>query len=109
MGNEAVQVLNWFLFYSGLSEIFSFAFKLQAYFLLSVQINFCSFAPFFAVPRRDLLTGVFALLRPFGYTNLQNNALMQILLFGDEKFPDELNKNVLLLTLQFIHKSGRFN
>ena len=71
--------------------------------------HFLLLCPSFAVPRRDLLTGGFALLRPFGYTNLQNNALMQILLYGDEKFPDELNKNVLLLTLQFIHKSGRFN
>ena len=71
--------------------------------------HFLLLCPSFAVPHRDLLTGVFALLRPFGYTNLQNNALMQILLYGDEKFPDELNKNVLLLTLQFIHKSGRFN
>ena len=42
-------------------------------------------------------------------TNLQNNVLMQILFYGDEKFPDELDKNVLLLTLQFIHKAGRLN
>ena len=39
-------------------------------------------------------------------TKLQNNVLLQILLYGDEKFPDELNKTILLLTLQFIHKSG---
>ena len=71
--------------------------------------HFLLLCPSFAVPRSDLLTGVFALLRPFAYTNLQNNVLMQILLYGDEKFPDELNKNVLLLTLQFIHKSDRFN
>ena len=51
------------------------------------------------VPRRDLLAGIFALLRPFGLTDLQNNVLTQILLFGDENFPDELNKNILLLTL----------
>ena len=89
---------------------FLFAFKLQAYFLLSVQINFCCFAPPLQYHAEIFsLEFVFALLRPFGYTNLQNNALMQILLYGDEKFPDELNKNVLLLTLQFIHKSGRFN
>ena len=71
--------------------------------------HFLLLYPSLAVPRRDLLTGVFALLRPFGYTNLQNNVLPQILLYGDEKFPDELTKNILLLTLQFIHKSGRFN
>ena len=65
--------------------------------------------PSFAIPRRDLLAGVFALLRPFGYTNVQNDVLMQILLYGDKNFPNELNKNILLLTLQFIHKSGRFD
>ena len=65
--------------------------------------------PSLAVPRGDLLAGVFTLLRPFGHANLQNNGLTQILLYGDETFPDELNKNMLLLTLQFIHKSGRFN
>ena len=63
----------------------------------------------FAIPRRDLLAGVFALLRPFGYTNVQNDVLMQILLYGDKNFPNELNKNILLLTLQFIHKSGGFD
>ena len=63
----------------------------------------------FAVPHRYLLTGVFALVRPFGYTNLQNNVLIQILLYGDQNLPNELNKNILLLTLQFIHKSGRFD
>ena len=47
----------------------------------------------FAVPRRYLLAGVFALLRPFGYTNLQNDVLIQILLYGDQNFPNELNKD----------------
>ena len=71
--------------------------------------HFLLLCPSFAVPRRYLLTGVFALLRPFGYANLQNNVLIQILLYGDQNFPNELNKNILLLTVQFIHKSGRFD
>ena len=71
--------------------------------------HFLLLCPSFAVPRRCLLTGVFALLQPFGYTNLQNNVLIQILLYGDQNFPNELNKNILLLTLQFIHKSGQFD
>ena len=71
--------------------------------------HFLLLCPSFAIPRRDLLAGVFALLRPFGYTNVQNDVLMQILLYGDKNFPNELNKNILLLTLQFIHKSGRFD
>ena len=71
--------------------------------------HFLLLCPSFAVPRRCLLAGVFALLRPFGYTNLQNNVLIQIFLYGDQNFPNELNKNTLLLTLRFIHKSGRFD
>ena len=70
--------------------------------------HFLLLCPSLAVPRRDLLTGVFALLLPFGYTNLQKNVLLQILLYDDENFSYELNKNILLLTIQFIHKSGRF-
>ena len=34
---------------------------------------------------------------------------MQILLDGDKNFPDEVNKDILLLTLKFIHKPGRFD
>ena len=58
---------------------------------------------------RDLLAGVSALIRPYGHTDLQNSLLMQILLYGDKNFPDEVNKDILLLTLKFIHKSGRFD
>ena len=62
-----------------------------------------------AVSCRDLLAGAFALLRPFGYTNLQHNDIMQILSYSDENFPNEQNKNILELTPQFIHTFGRFN
>ena len=65
--------------------------------------------PSFAEPRRDLLAGVIALLRPFGYTNLQNRFLMQILLYGNKRFPYEINRDILLLTLKFIHRSGCFD
>ena len=65
--------------------------------------------PSFAEPRRDLLAGVIALLRPFGYTNLQNRFLMQIVLYGNKRFPYEINRDILLLTLKFIHRSGRFD
>ena len=30
-------------------------------------------------------------------SGLSNDALLQILLFGDKDFPDDLNKNILLL------------
>ena len=34
---------------------------------------------------------------------------MQILFYGDEAFTDDLNRDMLLLTLCFIHKTGRFD
>ena len=71
--------------------------------------HFLLLCPSLAVPRRDLLAGAFALLRPYGHTDLQKNLLMQILFYGDKNFPDEVNKDILLLTLNFIHKSGRFD
>ena len=71
--------------------------------------HFLLLCPYFEAPRRDLLAGVSALLRPLGHTNLSNEFLMQILLYGDKDFTDGLNRDMLLLTLCFIHKTGRFD
>ena len=71
--------------------------------------HFFLLCPSFVEPRKDLLAEVFALLRLSGYTNLQNRSLVQILLYGCKSFPNETNREILLLTLQFIHKSGRFD
>ena len=71
--------------------------------------HFSLLCPSFEAPRRDLLAGVSALLRPLGHTNLSNEFLMQILLYGDKDFTDGLNRDILLLTLCFIHKTGRFD
>ena len=71
--------------------------------------HFLLLCPSFDVPRRDLLAGVSALLRPLGHIDLSNEFLMQILLYGDKDFPNNLNKDILLLTLRFIHETGRFN
>ena len=70
--------------------------------------HFLLLCPSFEAPRRDLLAGVSALLRPLGHTNLSNEFLMQISLYGDKDFTDSLNRDILLLTLCFIHKTGRF-
>ena len=53
----------------------------------------------FEESRGDLLADISFLLQPLGYNNLSNDALLQILLWGDKDFPDDLNKNILLLTL----------
>ena len=34
---------------------------------------------------------------------------MQILLYGNKDFPVNLNKDILPLTLHFIHETGRFD
>ena len=72
--------------------------------------HFLLLSPSFDIQRRDLLAGVSELLRPYVRINsLPNNALIQILLYGDKDFSISVNKNVLKLTLNFIHKTGRFN
>ena len=62
----------------------------------------------FEAERRDLLAGVFRFLQPHGYTNLLNEALTQLLLYGDKDLPNNLNRNIIELTLQYIQKTGRF-
>ena len=63
----------------------------------------------FEIQRRNLLARVFALLRPLGYVNIPNEPLMQLLLYGDKDFPNDLNKNILELALEFIHETGQFD
>ncbi len=71
--------------------------------------HFLLLCPSFEVLRRDLLAGVSSLLRPHGFTNPSNDVLLKILMYGDNDLPDDVNKNILLLTLRFIHKTGRFD
>ena len=65
--------------------------------------------PCFDVHKRDLIAGICALLRPLGHVDLANEILLQLLLYGNKDFPDTVNRNVLELTLNFIHKTGRFD
>ena len=71
--------------------------------------HFLLLCPSFEVQRRNLLAGVVALLRPFGYIDLSNEVLMQLLLFGDKSLPNDVNRNILKLTLLYIHTTGRLN
>ena len=50
---------------------------------------------------------ILPLLRPFGYAFLSNEVLTQLLLYGDENFPNDVNRNTLELTLQFMEETGR--
>ena len=72
--------------------------------------HFLLLCPSFDLQRRDLLAGIEELLRPFvQIASLSNDALTQLLLYGDQDLSNDLNKNILELTLRFIHKTGRFD
>ena len=43
-----------------------------------------------------------------GYANIPNEPLTHLLSYGDKDFPNDLNKNILELTLEFIHETCRF-
>ncbi len=59
--------------------------------------------------RQDLLTGASAALRPFIDMNgLSNNDLVLLLSHGDIKLTNDAKKCLIQLTLDFIHKTGRF-
>ena len=64
--------------------------------------DFLMLCPSFEAQCRNLLAGDFALLRPFGYINLSNEVLTQLLSFGDKGLPNDVNRNILKLTLLYI-------
>ena len=41
------------------------------------------------------------------YDNLSTEVLTQLLLYGDENLPNDVNRNILKLTLKFIQETGR--
>ena len=66
--------------------------------------------PSFDVQGQDLLARVAESLRSFvQITDLSNDALIQLLLYGNQDLSNDLNKNILELTLRFIHETGRFD
>ena len=42
-------------------------------------------------------------------TSRQPNELLQIILYGDWKFKDNVNKRILIATIQFIESSNGFD
>ena len=70
--------------------------------------HFLLLCPSFHVQRQDLLAGIAELLRPVKQiADLPNDALTQLLLFGDHDLSNHLNRSILELTLHFIHETGR--
>ena len=64
--------------------------------------HFLLLCPSFEVERRNLLATVFELIQPFRFTNFSNEVLTQLLLYGDKNLPNDLNRNILELTLEYI-------
>ena len=70
--------------------------------------HFLLLCPSFDIQRQDLLAGVSELLRPFVQIDtLPNNVLVQYILYGNEELSNDVNRNILEHTLDFIHKTGR--
>ena len=58
--------------------------------------HFLLFCPLFDNQRRHLLAGIYVAVRPFVQLNiLSNHGLMNLLLYGDEDLPSDVNKRVL--------------
>ena len=77
---------------------------------LRMQSTFFLLCPSFDVQRQDLLAGIAELLRPVvQIADLSNDALTQLLLYGDNVLSNNLNRSILELTLSFIHETGRFD
>ena len=72
--------------------------------------HFLLLCPSFNNQRQHLLAGISVAVRPFVQLNiLSNNDLMNLLLYGDEDLPSDINKRVLECTLNSIRETGRFN
>ena len=70
--------------------------------------HFLLLCPSFDIQRQDLLAEVSELLRPFVQIDtLPNNVLVQYLLYGNKELSNDVNRNILEHTLNFIHKMGR--
>ena len=73
---------------------------------LRIRNTFLLLCPSFDVQRRDLLAEV----RPFVQINsLSNIVPIKLLLHGDKDLSDSIDKNILELTLNFVHKTGLFD
>ena len=64
----------------------------------------------FDVQRQNLPAGIAELLRSVKQiADLSNDALTQLLLYGDLYLSNHFNRSILEFTLRFIHETGRFD
>ena len=73
-------------------------------------VHFLLLCHSFDVQRQDLLAEIVELLRPFlQITDMSNDVLVQLLLYGDQDLSYDLNRKILKLTLRYIRETGRFD
>lgn len=58
--------------------------------------------------RRDLLDSVNATLQPYGLSNHSNALLLEMMLYGNERFSVDSNTEILKATLKYINATQRF-
>ena len=72
---------------------------------MSDSIEDTEHVPFFDFKRTDHLAEVVELLQPSAQiTNFSNDALTQLLFYGDHDLSNDLKSNILKLTIRLIHK-----
>ena len=59
-------------------------------------------------PRRELLNGLNAILPPCDISNLSNELLIELILYGNERLPFDVNKRLIEATHKFIYTTKRF-
>ena len=59
-------------------------------------------------PRRELLNGLNAILPPSDISNLSNELLVELILYGNERLPPGVNKRLIGATLEYTHATKRF-
>ena len=62
--------------------------------------------PFSSGSKTNPLAGILLSLPPLGYADLSKKVLTQLLLYGNKNCPNDVDSNILDLTLQFIDETG---
>ena len=72
-----------------------------------MQKHFLLYCSSYLYLGRNLLARTHALIRPFGFANLSNEAPTKLSLYGDNNLAHHVNREILQLILNCIHDSKR--
>ena len=72
--------------------------------------HFLLLCPSFDVQRQNLLAGIVELLRPVvPMADRSNDALNQLLLYGDHDLSNDMDGSILEFSLRFTHETARLD